>query len=71
MESLKGRGCWYCKKEGHVKKDCYARKRRMESDSDAEAAVAIGDALNVGVEDTDDSWVIDSGCTHHMTSRRD
>lgn len=23
--------CWYCKKEGHVEKDCFARKKRIES----------------------------------------
>ena len=24
--------CWYCKKEGHQKKDCFARKKRMENE---------------------------------------
>ncbi|CAA7015798.1 unnamed protein product [Microthlaspi erraticum] len=62
--------CWYCKKEGHVKKYCFLRKKRMESDDDAEAAVAM-DALNVQVDDSKESWVIDSDCTHHMTFRRD
>lgn len=31
--------CWYCKKEGHIKKDCFARKKIMESEDDGEAAV--------------------------------
>lgn len=68
--------CWYCKKEGHVKKDCYARKRSVESEDDGEAAVVIedlktGNALNVSVDNSNEEWVIDSGCTHHMTCRRD
>lgn len=68
--------CWYCKKEGHVKADCFARKKKMDQDSDGEAAVAIGDpeildALTATGDEANDNWVIDSGCTHHMTSRRD
>ena len=68
--------CWYCKKEGHLKKDCYARKRSMESDNDGESAVIIerletGDVLNVSLDNSREEWVTDSGCTHHMTCRRD
>lgn len=68
--------CWYCKKEGHVKADCYARKKRMEQDSDGEAAIAISqvepqNALTVTGDEARENWVIDSGCTHHMTCRRD
>lgn len=69
--------CWYCKKEGHVKADYFARKKRMEQDSDGEVAVAItslDDAPNalttVGNEASED-WVIDSECTHHMTCHRE
>ena len=68
--------CWYCKKEGHIKADCFARKKKMEQDSDGEAVVAISqsdvqDALMVTGDGANDNWVIDSGCTHHMTCRRD
>lgn len=54
--------CWYCKKDGHVKKDCYARKRRMENkESDGEIAVAIREvksmsALHTTVDETRDNW---------------
>lgn len=61
-----------------MKKDCYARKKNMDNDDDddGETAVAIeqletGNALNVSVDESNNEWVIDSGCTHHMTSRRD
>lgn len=69
--------CWYCKKEGHIKKDCYARKKRMESgDDDGEAAVMIDelqevDALAISDQNPREKWVIDSGCSYHMTSRRE
>ncbi|CAA7029216.1 unnamed protein product [Microthlaspi erraticum] len=62
--------CWYCKKEDHVKKDCFLRKKRMGSDDEGEVAVAL-EELNVTEDDSKENWVIDSGCTHHMTSRRD
>ncbi|CAA7038048.1 unnamed protein product [Microthlaspi erraticum] len=62
--------------EGHVKKDCYARKRRMESEHNGEAAVMVDtlheiDALTISDQDPKDRWIIDSGCSYHMTSRRD
>lgn len=68
--------CWYCKKEGHLKKDCYARKKRMESEDDGEAAIMVDklqeiDALAISDQSSSDKWVIDSGCSYHMTSRRD
>ena len=67
--------CWYCKKEGHVKSDCFARKRKMENEEDGEAVVMVDkllevDALAVTDQDPRDKWVIDSGCSYHMTSRR-
>lgn len=31
--------CWFCKKEGHVKKDCFARKKKFESEGHGEAGV--------------------------------
>ena len=45
-------------------------------DDDGENAVAIeqletGNALNVSMDVSNSDWVIGSGCTHHMTSRRD
>ena len=68
--------CWYCKKEGHMKKDCFARKKRMESEKDGEAAVMVDklleiDALTISDHSPKDNWVIDSGCSYHMTSRKD
>ncbi|CAA7059283.1 unnamed protein product [Microthlaspi erraticum] len=68
--------CWFCKKEGHIKKDCYARKKKYGDDAQGEAGVIIeklvySEALSVNDQDSKEQWVIDSGCTYHMTSRRD
>ncbi|KAL1192839.1 Retrovirus-related Pol polyprotein from transposon TNT 1-94 [Cardamine amara subsp. amara] len=69
--------CWFCKKEQHVKADCYAwKKRNGGDDEDAMAAVVIEqsagvDALSVSENWHQERWVIDSGCSYHMTSRRD
>lgn len=48
----------------------------MESDDEGEAAITIGSvnpssALNASLEGPCDTCVIDSGCTHYMTSRKD
>ena len=59
-----------------MKKDCYARKKRMESEDNDEAAVMVDklqeiDALAISDQNPRDRWVIDSGCSYHMTSRRE
>jgi len=64
------------KKEGHVKKDCFARKRKMEGQEQGEAGVIIkslefSEALNVGEKLVKDMCVLDSACTSHMIARRD
>lgn len=48
----------------------------MEQDSDGEAGVAISqldepNALAAVGDDASVNWVIDSGCTHHMTCHRE
>ena len=68
--------CWYCKKEGHVKKDCFARKRKLESENPGEAGViteklVFSEALSVNDLAVRDIWVLDSGCTSHMSARKD
>ncbi|CAA7047040.1 unnamed protein product [Microthlaspi erraticum] len=68
--------CWFCKKEGHIKKDCYARKKKYGIEPQGEAGViteklVYTEALSVNGQESKEQWVIDSGCTYHMTSRRD
>ncbi|CAA7041690.1 unnamed protein product [Microthlaspi erraticum] len=68
--------CWFCKKEGHLKKDCFARKKKLQNEGLGEAGVIIEklvftEALSANDQDSKEQWVIDSGCTYHMTSRKD
>ena len=72
------RSCHYCKKPGHLKKACFAWKRKQEQEksSDAETAdvtqeVENPEALNVqGVNTIEESWIMDSGCTFHICSHK-
>lgn len=41
--------CWYCKKEGHVKKDCFLKKKKMESDDEGEDARVIDNMEDMDV----------------------
>lgn len=59
-----------------MKKDWCARKKRRESEDDGEAAIMVDklqeiDALAISDQDPRDKWVIDSGCSYHITSRPD
>ncbi|WZZ68589.1 hypothetical protein YC2023_079959 [Brassica napus] len=33
--------CWYCKKEGHMRKDCFSRKKKIDREDQGEAAVIM------------------------------
>lgn len=51
-------------------------KEKFESEDDGAAAVMVDklqevDALAISDQDPRDKWVIDSGCSYHMTSRRE
>ncbi|CAB80825.1 putative polyprotein [Arabidopsis thaliana] len=66
----------FCKKEGHVKKDCFARKKKFENEEQGEAGViteklVYSEALSMYNQEAKEKRVIDSGCTYHMTSRMD
>ena len=77
--------CWICGKEGHYKKQCYkwiernkyrGQAERGESSlvrDDAHDLVGlIAAEVNVS-HSTDESneWILDTGCSFHMTPRRD
>ena len=48
----------------------------MESEDNGEAAVMVDklqevDASTISEQDPRERWIIDSGCSYHMTSRRE
>ncbi|KAL1535775.1 Retrovirus-related Pol polyprotein from transposon TNT 1-94 [Salvia divinorum] len=72
------RSCHYCGKPGHLKKACFAWKRKQEHErgGGAETADVIQEvegpeALNVlAGAAIEEFWIMDSGCTFHICSHR-
>ena len=76
----KNKTCNYCKLKGHIKKDCWKLKRKLEE----EAREGTSNANASYVNDSDDGdvlvatheykgnneWILDSGCTFHMTPNK-
>jgi len=77
------RTCFFCKRQGHLKKDCAVWKARTEqeprSKHRAKNAVTIPDSENgishgcftTGIGESTNEWFIDSGATTHMTNNLD
>ena len=74
--------CFYCKKEGHFKDECYALKNKLNRENNnnktkdkGEASVASdgydsADVLVVSDVDSGLEWILDSGCSFHMCPTR-
>lgn len=67
--------CFLCKKEGHFKKECPDRKFKRKDDNDEAGKVSIesdgyenAEVLMATTTITEKDWVLDSGCSFHMTS---
>ncbi|KAH9734072.1 Integrase catalytic domain-containing protein [Citrus sinensis] len=84
--SKKNVKCYNCGKKEHVKKECWSNQKRREGkepeSSNAQGCVAstsddgeilYNEAITVseGRKRLSDVWLIDSGTTWHMTSRRE
>ena len=78
-QSRNGQGvvCWNCGKPGHIKKYCKEPKKNAEKNGDKkddEANVVteeVRDALLLTVDNSCESWIIDSGASFHTTACRD
>ncbi|KAH9781781.1 hypothetical protein KPL71_008610 [Citrus sinensis] len=75
-EKMKRRKCFYYKKTGHYIRDC-AEKKRDSKEKSGDAAVASDESSNGGYQSADllvasngkikGQWVLDSGCSFHMS----
>lgn len=72
--------CFNCKKKGHMARDCKLKSRVVESNAatfkvedewDAEAFFKEEDvaftAITSNQIDYEKDWIVDSGCSNHMT----
>ncbi|KAG8473168.1 hypothetical protein CXB51_035114 [Gossypium anomalum] len=85
--SNKGKTCNFCKKKWHIKSECYklqnkikreaANQREKQPENFGEADVvedySDGELLVASVNDSkvSEEWILDSGCTFHMSPYRD
>ncbi|KAH9689185.1 hypothetical protein KPL70_015411 [Citrus sinensis] len=84
--SKKNVKCYNCGKKGHVKKECWSNQKRREgkepessnaqgcvasTSDDGEILYSEATTVSEGRKRLSDVWLIDSGATWHMTSRRE
>lgn len=71
------RSCHWCKKPGHLKRDCFAWKRKQAGEaaqklrSDCVQETETDQILCVMQEGDGGSWIMDSGCSIHMCPNAD
>lgn len=73
--------CFYCHEKGHMKRECRKLKREQQENGDASNIVAtifqgnevifVCDDGHVNLTSQETCWVVDSGASFHVTSRRD
>ncbi|KAE8671264.1 Detected protein of unknown function [Hibiscus syriacus] len=76
--SKKNLKCYNCGKKSHLKKDCWSLNKNSNPQGNTTNTSDDGDALYCETSTTvegrkrfTDIWLIDSGATYHMTSRRE
>ncbi|KAH9668961.1 Integrase catalytic domain-containing protein [Citrus sinensis] len=84
--SKKNVKCYNCGKKGHVKKECWSNQKKREgkepessnaqgcvasTSDDGEILYSEATTVSEGRKRLSDVWLIDSGATWHMTSRRE
>ena len=72
-DQKESRVCFWCKKPGHLKKDCYGWKRKQATSgnqgtntSDCIESIETAEVLIVMETIDGASWIMDSGCSFHI-----
>ncbi|KAG8492474.1 hypothetical protein CXB51_009570 [Gossypium anomalum] len=85
--SNRGKTCNFCKKKWHIKSECYKLQNKIKreaanqkgkqlenfGEADVVEDYSDGELLVTSVNDSEvnEEWILDSGCTFHMSPNRD
>jgi transposase InsO family protein len=54
--------CYFCQKEGHIKKNCFKFKNKLKSENEP--------VIMTVAENDSDKWILDSGAVNHVTGNK-
>ena len=66
--------CHYCGKQGHKSNECYKRINDSEKNKSTKSFYSKRNTFCVALKENSsfkDKWIIDSGCTQHMSHNKD
>ncbi|KAE8680841.1 pentatricopeptide repeat-containing protein [Hibiscus syriacus] len=74
--------CYKCKEAGHMKRDCPKLKKQTDEKRDGSTKsvnvveddtsdCSEGDMLSISTTQLTDAWILDSGCSYHITPNRE
>ncbi|KAE8685445.1 hypothetical protein F3Y22_tig00111098pilonHSYRG00167 [Hibiscus syriacus] len=74
--------CYKCKEAGHMKRNCPKLKKQTDEKRDGSSKsvnvveddnsdCSEGDMLSISMTQLTDAWILDSGCSYHITPNRE